>query len=83
MEEMESRLENKSVVSLGDWLITMLIMIIPLVNFIMLFVWAFSSSTPVSKANWAKASLVFMLIGFVLLLLFWGSIAAMVVGASL
>ncbi len=83
MEEMESRLENKSVVSLGDWLITMVIMIIPLVNFIMLFVWAFSSSTPVSKANWAKASLVFMLIGFVLLLLFWGSIAAMVVGASL
>ncbi len=80
---MEHRLENKSVVSLGDWLITMLIMLIPFVNFIMLFVWAFSSSTPVSKANWAKASLVFMLIGFVLLLLFWGSIAAMVVGASL
>lgn len=83
MEDMEHRLENKSVVSLGDWLITMLIMLIPFVNFIMLFVWAFSSSTPVSKANWAKASLVFMLIGFVLLLLFWGSIAAMVVGASL
>ena len=83
MEYMEHRLENKSVVSLGDWLITMLIMLIPFVNFIMLFVWAFSSSTPVSKANWAKASLVFMLIGFVLLLLFWGSIAAIVVGASL
>lgn len=30
---------NKSVVSMGEWLITMLIMIIPLVNLIMLFVW--------------------------------------------
>lgn len=65
---------NQSIVTIGDWIITLILMCIPLVNFIMLLVWAFSSSTPVSKANWAKATLIFMIIGFVLMLLFWGSI---------
>lgn len=71
-EQMTNR--NQSIVTIGDWIITMILMCIPLVNFIMLLVWAFSSSTPVSKANWAKAALIFMVIGFVLLILFWGSI---------
>jgi Na+/phosphate symporter len=55
-------------VSVGEWLITYLIMCIPLVGVIMLFVWAFSSSTAPSKANWAKAALlvtvIFMVLGF-------------------
>lgn len=57
---------NQSIVTIGDWIITMILMCIPFVNFIMLLVWAFSAGTPVSKANWAKATLIFMLIGFVL-----------------
>ena len=65
---------NQSVVSIGDWIITMILMCIPIVNFIMLLVWAFSKSTPLSKSNWAKASLIFMIIGFLLLVIFWGSI---------
>lgn len=65
---------NQSVVTLGDWIITMLLICIPIVNIVMLFVWAFTSSTPVSKANWAKASLIFMLIGIIFFILFWGSI---------
>ena len=50
---------------------------IPIVNFILLLVWAFSASTPVSKANWAKASLIFILIGLILCILFWGAIGSM------
>lgn len=73
---------NKSVVSMGEWLITMLIMIIPVVNFIMLFVWAFGSNTPESKANWAKAQLVWMVIGIILVVIFWGAIAAIFVSAA-
>ena len=65
---------NQSIVTIGDWIITMILMCIPFVNFIMLLVWAFSAGTPVSKANWAKATLIFMLIGFVLVILFWGAI---------
>jgi len=57
--------ESKSV-SVGEWIVTYLIMCVPLVNLIMLFVWAFGSGTKSSKANWAKASLIFMAIGIVL-----------------
>lgn len=57
-------------VSLGNWMLTILIMAIPLVNLIMLLVWAFSGSTPVSKANWAKATLLWMLIMIVVAVLF-------------
>lgn len=74
--------KNQSVVSVGDWVITFLLMMIPLVNFIMLFVWAFGSNTAESKANWAKAGLIWYLISIGLVIVFWGSIMAMVVGAA-
>jgi hypothetical protein len=53
-------------VSLGEWMVTMLITAIPLVNIIMLFVWGFGSNTNPSKANWAKAALIWMVIAVVL-----------------
>ena len=68
---------NQSIVTIGDWIITMILMCIPFVNFIMFLVWAFSAVTPVSKANWAKATLIFLLIGFVLVILFWGAIGGL------
>jgi hypothetical protein len=68
-------------VAVGDWVVTLLIMFIPLVNLIMLFVWAFSGGTNVSKANWAKATLIWMLIGLVLTVLFWGALGSMFMGA--
>ncbi len=69
-------------ISVGDWLITILLSAIPLVGFIMLLVWAFSSSTPPSKANYAKATLIFFVIFMVLGFLFAGSIMALLMGAS-
>jgi hypothetical protein len=53
-------------ISLGEWMITLLLTYIPIVNIVMLFVWAFGSTTNPSKANWAKASLLWLLIGIVL-----------------
>ena len=73
---------NQSIVTIGDWIITMILMCIPFVNFIMLLVWAFSAGTPVSKANWAKATLIFMLIGFVLVILFWGAIGGLLLNVK-
>ncbi|MGM0648807.1 MAG: hypothetical protein ACQESZ_10545 [Bacteroidota bacterium] len=66
-------------VSLGEWVITMIISAIPLVNLIMLFVWGFGDSTKTSKANWAKATLIFIAIGIVL----WIIIAVIAGGAFL
>ena len=45
-------------VSVGDWMLTLFLLAIPLVGLIMLFVWAFGGGTPASKANFAKAALI-------------------------
>ena len=69
------------IVTVGDWVVTFIITAIPIVNIVMLFVWAFGGNTNPSKANWAKASLIFMLIAVVIYIIvfviigvaFWGS----------
>ena len=53
---------NVETVKTGEWFVTFLITAIPLVGLIMLFVWAFGSNTNPSKANWAKAALIWMAI---------------------
>ncbi len=65
---------NYKPMSVVDWLITMLITAIPIVGFIMLFVWAFSRDTQPSKANWAKAGLVFYAIVVAMYLVFGAAI---------
>ncbi len=67
-------------VTVGNWLLTSLLLCIPLVNIILLFVWAFGSNTPISKANWAKAALLWVLISAVVYVLLLVVIA--VVGAA-
>lgn len=58
--------KNKTVVSIGDWVLTLFIVSIPLVGFVMLFIWAFASENiSQSKANWAKATLIWMAIGII------------------
>jgi len=57
-------------VSTGEWFVTLLIVSIPIVGFIMLIVWAFGGGALPSKANWAKAMLLWMLVGLALGLVF-------------
>jgi len=52
--------------SIGDWLVTLIVTAIPVIGFIMLFVWAFGGNAHPSKANWAKAALILFAIGIVL-----------------
>ncbi len=76
---------NYRPVTIGNWMLTYLLMCIPLVNVILLFVWAFGSNTPVSKANWAKASLIWMVIGiafYVLLFVVLGLGAVLLSGQA-
>jgi len=70
------------VLSVKDWIITLLITAIPLVGIIMLFVWAFGSNENPNKSNWAKALLVWSAIGIVLTVLLWGTIAAIFLGSG-
>ncbi len=61
---------NQSTVSVGNWFVTILLMAIPIVNIILLFVWAFGRDTPESKANLVKASLIWFAIAIVFYVLF-------------
>jgi cell division protein FtsW (lipid II flippase) len=63
--------ENNQIVKTGDWVLTLFICAIPLIGIIMLFVWAFSGGTNPSKANWAKASLIWLVIGISLAIFFF------------
>ena len=68
---MENQTTQYKPVTLGDWMITFLLTAIPIVNIIMLFVWGFSKSTQPSKANWAKAALIWIAIVIVIYILFF------------
>ncbi len=56
-------------ISIADWLITLLILFIPVLNIIMLLVWSFSKSTHRSKANFSKAVVILLLITILLVVL--------------
>lgn len=62
--------QQAPVVSVSDWMITLLIMAIPIVNIIMMFIWAFSPETNPSKANYFKASLIWAAIWIGVIILF-------------
>ncbi|MFS4494113.1 hypothetical protein [Maribacter sp. 2308TA10-17] len=72
-------MDNESkVVSVKEWLISLIITVIPVVGIIMLFVWAFGERTNPNKANLAKAFLLFHIIAIALFLIigiFGGSLA--------
>tara|TARA_Y100001970_G_scaffold285419_1_gene405056 strand:- start:3183 stop:3986 length:804 start_codon:yes stop_codon:yes gene_type:complete len=46
----------------GDWLITFLITVIPMVNIIMVLIWAFGSNGNIHRKEWAKAILIWFAI---------------------
>ncbi|QDH79228.1 hypothetical protein FKX85_09365 [Echinicola soli] len=60
--------------SVGDWIITLLISVLPVIGFIMLIVWTVDKTTPTTKANYAKAALILHAITVVLTFLFVGII---------
>ncbi len=51
--------ENKPV-SVGDWIVTFILLAIPIVNIVMLFVWGFGGSAHPSKKTYAQATLIIM-----------------------
>lgn len=71
---------DNSVMSVRQWLAVMSVMLIPVVNIVMIFWWAFANKelTSSNKVNWARASVIiftmtFIAIGIVvgILLLGW------------
>lgn len=73
---------ESGVVSTKEWIITLLILMIPLVNIVMVFVWAFGGGSNPSKANYFKASLIVGAIGIVLWFLFVGAMLMPFISSS-
>lgn len=79
---MEHTTQASQVLSTKDWLITLIITAIPVVNIVMFFVWAFGDGSNPNKANWAKASLLLMVILAGLYILLVVIIFGIVLGTS-
>lgn len=62
----QQNLNSEPPMTLGDWMITILLTAIPCVGLIMLLLWAFGSNTLTTKKNYAKAMLIYMVIAIVL-----------------
>lgn len=68
--------QQDQVYSVSQWFGTLLLMFIPVVNIILLFVWAFSSKVNRNKKNWAVASLFIAVIAIVLLIVLYSAFIA-------
>ena len=62
---------DNEVMSVGKWVVTYLIMMIPCVGIIMTFVWAFSSRGNVNRRNYCRAFLIIIAVIVVIYLILW------------
>jgi len=65
------RVGQEKVYGVMQWFGTFLLMFIPVVNIILLFVWAFSNRVNKNKKNWAIASLFIVAIVTVLVIILY------------
>jgi uncharacterized BrkB/YihY/UPF0761 family membrane protein len=70
-----NQLEDTAPLSIGSYLIMMIVTAIPLVGLIMLFVWGFSNRN-VNRRNYARAALIIAAISIVLSIIFGASLVA-------
>lgn len=73
MEQKVSQFDE-SPLSVGDFFIMFIFLVIPIVNLIMMLVWAFGGSGNLNRRNFARAGLIMVLIQFIFMAIFWGSI---------
>ena len=68
--------------TMGNWLVTCLLMLIPIANIVLMFMWAFGSNVNPSKKSFFRASLIMAAIGIGLSILLGGAIAAFVLSLA-
>ena len=78
MELIDQEEISMRTMSVGDWVLTLFLTSIPVVGLILLFVWAFGDNQKIDRANYSKATLIWLAIGFVfafIFLIFFGGVA--------
>lgn len=73
-ENMPLKDSSEAVLSVWGYLSTFLLSMIPLVGIIVIIVWAIGSSNK-NKTNFCRAIILWWVIGFLLVVIFWSSIA--------
>lgn len=73
---------DNSPLSMGEWVLTLLLMSIPCVNIIMCCVWAFGKNGNVNRRNFCRAELIFIAIGLVLSVIMIFVVMAMMAGTG-
>lgn len=74
---MAAYVQDTSPMSVGQYIVTFLLLCIPLANLVLLFVWGFGHSVNLNKRNLARAILVFAAISVILWIILGGVIAGM------
>ena len=64
--------------TLGNWIVTMLLMAIPIVNIVLIFIWAFGSNVNPSKKTYFQATLIFLAIGIILGIALGGALTSFI-----
>jgi len=64
--------------TLGNWIVTMLLMAIPIVNIVLIFIWAFGSNVNPSKKTYFQATLIFIAIGVILGIALGGALTSFI-----
>jgi membrane protein DedA with SNARE-associated domain len=68
--------EDNTPLTIGNYIVMMIVGSIPIVGLIMTIIWAFSGNTNKNRKNYARALLIMMLIAVVLGIVFGASIFA-------
>ena len=79
--QQQNQTELEVPMTLGEWLITILVLSIPCLNLIMAFVWGFGNGGNINRRNFCRAALIFMAISAVLGIIFSASIMALFANA--
>ena len=79
LQQLQKQYENRPM-SVADWVGSILLLLIPIANIVLLFVWAFGGNAPISQRNWARAHLLILAVVFGLYIVIF--VAALMVGLS-
>jgi hypothetical protein len=70
MDNREVTAADRQIISTGEWVLYIFLFSIPVVNIIMLCIWAFGSHSNPTKTNFGRAGLIWIAIGIALWIIF-------------
>lgn len=80
-QPVQPELPRKEPMSVGQWVLTLFLLCIPIVDIVLLFVWAFGGNKD-ERTNWAKAQLIWLLIGIAITFIFLACTGVAIFGAA-